>query len=212
MTCLPKTVGSQEPDLNQLDKVPEHERERDQGSCPEPVKGAVQAATDRDGAGTVVGKGAKPLTVTNYRGYSTLARVTKNGGLLMTGNPGHDGSKAGAPKKITRDALLEASGEAAPAYREARNEWMALAKKYRTEGPEFNLSEAERCQKRADAIQERYERYGMGTRVTSVVERPEWIAKTGTAFDSACEAKGIDPEFAAPLRAEMFRLLKESLD
>ena len=119
----------------------------------------------------------------------------------MVGNPGHDGSNAGRPKKYTRESLTEAAGQAAEPYVKLRDDWLRKAQEFLDAG---DVDKADRCQKAADRIQEGYHKYGVGVKVTNVLERAEWISLTGSAFDRAAKINGLDlPE----VRAELFRQL-----
>ena len=131
-------------------------------------------------------EGSPPTTITNSAGIPVPARVPEHGyGMLMSGNPGCKTS--GQPKKLTRESLTDAAGEAAEDYREARNGWMTLAKEHRLAG---DLHKAELCQKRADAIQDSYLRFGIGSKVTNVIDNDQAL----DVFEQAMTGAGLDAD------------------
>ena len=148
--------------------------------------GTGAASLDKDtgnGMGKDTGKDSPTPTISNSKGIPDGARpLNEHGGWYIPGNPGHDGSNAGRPKKLTREALTEAAGEAHEPYVKLRNDWLDKAQKELDKG---NIDAADRCQKAADRIQEGYLKYGLGSKVTNVVENDQVLDVFAQALDRA---------------------------
>ena len=105
-------------------------------------------------------------------------RLPNDPNLLDGGVPGHDGSNAGRPKKLTAEALANEAGEYSEDYTRLHRFWLDQAFAHLKAG-ETRL--ADMASKRAESIQETNVRYGVGSKSTNVLG----IAGTLDACESA---------------------------
>jgi hypothetical protein len=121
-------------------------------------------------------KGPTPPTALNYGGIMVPVRPGLNGGLLITGNPGHDGSNAGrTPDRLRRKATDALEGQ----IEEIGSLLTQVVTRAKLELEESgNVHTGLAALNQVAKLAATLTSIGPGTKVTNVVERPEWVQAT----------------------------------
>ena len=175
-----------------------------QGEPQESGQGKDQSAGEVEesepaGAGEGSTSVTTPDPALNRVGLGTRGTVGNKGG---TGKP-----KRADKETLTREYLLKTAGEASGPYKVQRDAWLEAARLNLTEG---KLAAADLCQKRADAIQDSYLKYSVGTRVTTSLDNDAFLMRTEAVLN-----REITPELLrlepSQVKLTLARALRDAL-